>query len=612
MNTLIDGHDALVGVGFDTDQDPATGAPALPGGGLGAADDPLGLELLLLIRSGSAVGEVRTWDGSALRPSATFDVRADRATQHLVAEAGPLLSRGVAVWNAVGVAGVIDPSGGSWIDGSLPIMDVAFVEAESPLTSTAESVQGRLPTQLGWQDQQQAEVLSGRLPVSRAVAEVRLGSDRNRVAKPAAPGFNTFLYRSRVDLGGGFEAGSGLGALSPSIFNGAFQPYVAGILSSTTSGAPVVLYLHGLGGNHLNMATYFDPSGGAPGPLDMNYDLSSSGAVVVFPMGRDIGGWSGGPSQQDALDALADARSRLGLDADRVVLTGNSAGGIGSFDMGARYPDRFTGVHSIVGHGSVHLENLTNVPVRFHNGLVDPVINVSSFQSTLDALEAAASVDYRGVLGNQRSHYTTALGQCWYLEMLGRKRAIDPGRVRYSVPAPLEVDASSVLRPNGAYWVSKLQPRDEAIGAVIDVTSHALPQRQLSETFEGVFHENVTHPEDYCGPTEDPTMRTLESWESWGRIFEPAAAHPVNAISLTLSGLDSATLDVKRMGLDPTKPLALDVAGDGDTQLRLMNLPNGRYDLKCEAGGVAHRARSGTLVLQGDWSGQRRCTITQR
>ena len=112
--------------------------------------------------------------------------------------------------------------------------------------------------------------------------------------------------------------------------------------------------------------------------------------------------------------------------------------------MGARYPDRFAGVHSIVGHGSVHLENLTNVPVRFHNGLVDPVINVSSFRLTLYVPRLPRP--WTIVECSERSHYTTALGECLELELLGGKRAIST-LAAFATPFPLRSTSNRKLRP---------------------------------------------------------------------------------------------------------------------------------------------------------------------
>ena len=55
-------------------------------------------------------------------------------------------------------------------------------------------------------------------------------------------------------------------------------------------------------------------------------------AAVIFPNGRTTG-WGTALAEQDALDATDDAIARLDIDADRVVLSGISSGGIGTFRL---------------------------------------------------------------------------------------------------------------------------------------------------------------------------------------------------------------------------------------------------------------------------------------
>src|SRR5438105_12522557 len=186
--------------------------------------------------------------------------------------------------------------------------------------------------------------------------------------------------------------------------------------------------------------------------------------LVVFPLGRGTSIPYSGAPEQDVLDVLADATTRLPLDQDRVVLSGLSLGGIGTFRLGELYPDRFTGLFSVVGYDQTGLlGNLRNIPLRMHNGGTDYLVNPAFLLQTRQALDALGTVDYRSWLALRRQHSPEAqLGACVFRVLLVRPRVVNPAHVTYTVDPANEVDDPTTglhLHHTGAYWVSGIEAR---------------------------------------------------------------------------------------------------------------------------------------------------------
>jgi hypothetical protein len=78
------------------------------------------------------------------------------------------------------------------------------------------------------------------------------------------------------------------------------------------------------------------------------------GAIVVAPYGyRGTGGRYQG--KVDVLEVISRVQKRYGTHPQRVTLSGGSLGGLGSFHIGLRMPDRFNAIIPMAGYGSVRL-----------------------------------------------------------------------------------------------------------------------------------------------------------------------------------------------------------------------------------------------------------------
>jgi hypothetical protein len=362
--------------------------------------------------------------------------------------------------------------------------------------------------------------------------------------------------------------------------------------------------MHGANQTHLHNVVNFIPHGAViPG----SYDVP---AVVLFPLGRDPA-WNTGPAEMDLLETTADGVARLNLDPDRLVLSGISAGGIGTFRHVARHPDMWTGGYSIVGSGTANLENLTNVPFRAHNGLADPLVNAAAWRSSADALLAAGTVDYRTVLVHTSSHVPVRMGNCWYLDLLSRPRQVNPARVRFTVdPKWFIVDAKAGidLRPDRAYWVSELESRNDQ-AATIDAVSLARADRAPATADIDAVEQNATESRDFCGAR--PGMQGVDNWHQLGRAMTAGKAQPVsNGMKVMLRGLAGATLDVARMGLSVTGDLGIAVDGDGPATLVLTGPWTGTMTILRDGAPVSTATPSGgRLTIAGDFTGTHQYTV---
>ena len=215
-----------------------------------------------------------------------------------------------ATWRVVAAVGIVH-DGASFLDGDVPIYDLAFVGDESPARPRGAAN--------AWQDRDQADILAGRYPSDHAVATIDFdlaraarerGRRRSRTGHAHLP---LPLRRSSSAAASNRGRGPTTPSSGPSsgcphpptapwkIHAGPYQPYGVWIPERLPSPAPLIVFLHGTGSNHLSNASrsFFGPG---------RFDVP---AIVVEPLGR--GGSCGyyGPAEQDVLDVMDDVDGAL-------------------------------------------------------------------------------------------------------------------------------------------------------------------------------------------------------------------------------------------------------------------------------------------------------------
>jgi len=141
---------------------------------------------------------------------------------------------------------------------------------------------------------------------------------------------------------------------------------------------PLMLFLHGAGerGSDLKLVKKHGPPRIAEEKGDFPF-------VLVVPQCPDNAWWS-----SEILAALLDrVISDFRIDKDRVVVTGLSMGGFGTWDLGIEYQDRFAALAPICGGGNpVKAAQMKDIPVWAFHGNKDPVVPLVRSQEMVDAL----------------------------------------------------------------------------------------------------------------------------------------------------------------------------------------------------------------------------------
>jgi len=187
-------------------------------------------------------------------------------------------------------------------------------------------------------------------------------------------------------------------------------------------GAPLVVALHGYGGNQ----DYFF----AVVKDDLQALCDRYGYIFVAPMGYSVSGWYGAPmsvpggpppasgnqparplpppqtgtpeeqlrerrfSEQDVLNVVALVRKEYKVDPARVYLMGHSMGGFGAWYLGAQHADLWAAVAPMSGTRAEHeidVEKLSKLPVLVAVG-GEEVPTVAASKAKVDLLKAAGGV----------------------------------------------------------------------------------------------------------------------------------------------------------------------------------------------------------------------------
>ena len=147
------------------------------------------------------------------------------------------------------------------------------------------------------------------------------------------------------------------------------------------AGWPLVVALHGSGerGEDLARVKVHGPAKYAAAGRRFPF-------VLVAPQILDGMAWD-----SDALEALrADLVERLPIDPERVLMTGLSMGGYGTWAYAMDYPDRLAAIVPVCGIGdSDRVERIRHLPVWAFHGALDDAVPIASDRATVDALQAA-------------------------------------------------------------------------------------------------------------------------------------------------------------------------------------------------------------------------------
>lgn len=378
----------------------------------------------------------------------------------------------------------------------------------------------------------------------------------------------------------------------PSYF-GQLQPYSLYIPTSYDASQPLPIHwaFHSNAQEHTqyNGSQYVQQIG-------EDYD-----AFVPTPLGRGPRNWYDGPAEADVFEVWADMAEHFNIDSNRVATTGYSMGGYASYRLGSLYPDLFAKAFTQVGPpgegiwvpGSAPSEGystLTNLILENTRNL--PYLNIAAGQDELVPYpgpqaqhegNAAVGRDgfnqlgyrYRFVTFNSAEHYTLFLIDDYapFADFVA-ETAVDrnPYHVTYSI-LPVEDTPDYDIVHDHAYWVSGLQIAD-------DSPNGDFPAKATIDAFSHACGKGIPGTESGANAGQLSGLSYNEINQSW----TAAADIPVeNKLTLTLTNLSAASIDLPRTGLAEGAKITLDINSDSDAVLTI-NLSNGQQTFNVATG----------------------------
>lgn len=468
-------------------------------------------------------------------------------------------------WTVRLAAGLADDSGTSFapatgaLPGQTPVYNVTFRDRDQE------------PTQYCfWSDCAQVEALTAG-DVSAFSTAVDWGAlrDRTTTADARPTGYSTRWYVSSVEQGDGVLTGPQTVQDGEANYLGRLQPYTVYVPAGAPSPAPLTFLLHSLTQNHNQYA--------ATTPRFVRLACEQRRSICATPLGRGGDGYYLGTAQLDFWEVWREVAEAYDLDVDRTVLSGYSMGGLGSNAIGMAHPDLFAQVVALAGAvGNVpELENLRHVPVYLAGGALDELVPVTVHRAQADGLdelgyryrwlvhaaEDHVSFELRDGFDDAAAFMADARRTSRPARFTFRWNPLDTGRTYDPVTGSEEETAlATVQRPDlgvgttGAYWVHDLVARDGAPYGRVDAVSAALPDPAV----QPVRSDDVVVP----GQLSPAVVQQLE-WQLG------AAGPTADGVTLDLTGVAAATLDMPGAGLPLSGCSAVTVRSDGASTLVL-------------------------------------------
>jgi predicted peptidase len=145
---------------------------------------------------------------------------------------------------------------------------------------------------------------------------------------------------------------------------------------------PLLVYLHGAGERGRNIEHLY-----RHGVARMIYEGHDIPAVVLCPQCPARFIWN---NMVKELKVLIDRVAKdYKVDTNRIVLTGSSMGGYGTWEMGMCYPETFAAIAPVAGGGVCwRTSKLKSTPVLAYHGDADTVVPYSQSEIMIESLKA--------------------------------------------------------------------------------------------------------------------------------------------------------------------------------------------------------------------------------
>ena len=605
---------------FDTDNNPATGASTWPGGaGVRSAgiDEALivsGTGAWLVDPTNGATTDLLTRGGALTvdMQARSFIVKVPRAVLPVSGTWRIRLAAGLAHDGRTFGAPVVENDGLplAALAGLPNVYNVTFrtVAQEAPVWTDSRTA--ALEAQLGaalhgtplgldglsrfitgnfWNEDDQADTLNG-----GDVSKFSLALDWSQLAakdatpEPQPTGQSERWYVTRLNLGQGVVTNSNpSGDLRPNYLS-RVQPYSVYVPTGLPAGqkVPLTWILHSLGVNH-NQYDALDPH-------LIQQLCQDRHSICASTLGFGPDGWYFDEAEVDFWQVWHALAAAYPLDTERTVVSGYSMGGWAAYKLGLSHPDLYAEALSLEGPptcGIRVLEELNGQEIRqtagsgrcADDGTSEPLLqNARSLpyvitQGVADELvpapsniQVAQTLDrlgyrYRFFLLPAEDHLVYATQDEFGPQALALggtpARAVDPAHVTYAwFPDLTRTDLG--IGTTTAYWLTGLTARSNAPGVIakVDATSGGITDPAVTVQHDTTLFVNPVAQGEYA-----------LSWKAGAR---PA---PQDALHITLTGVQSATVQLARAGLSCPSITAV---SDGVSTLRLAGLSQGSTVLR--------------------------------
>jgi hypothetical protein len=499
------------------------------------------------------------------------------------------LAMGVGLWDAANhryllpavTASATQPGGAGTASNPPAFFNVAFrSNSQEPLPDvTAGS--GAIIDARWWRDEAQGTTLAtgdiSKFYANVSFAKLLQGVTDNSQVPATGPIDRILASHFEPAQGADFASECGLqGASNPAgcqpEYDGQLQPYAIYVPAgrAPAAGWGLTLLLHSLSADYNQYTGSHNQAQFANRPAP---------SIVITPEARGPDQFYQGLGGADVFEVWADVARRYRLNPAYTDVTGYSMGGMGTFKLGAEFPDLFARAQPTVGYepNSDVLASMRNLPVLMWNNSADELVNVSDYTQTamkllnlgyryeLDVYQPCASSlcsalfpDHLELAINDQFAPAAAFLGAWQVDR-------NPSHVTYVVDGARNYGQYG-MNGDHAYWVSGLTLRSQSHTA-----SNGDPEGQLDAVSHG-FGVGDPAASGVSGPTPGTLtggnmgdLHYVSFIQTWGAT--PSASRS-DSIDVNATNIATAAIDVERAGVDCNAKLG--VTTDGPIAITLV------------------------------------------
>ena len=139
---------------------------------------------------------------------------------------------------------------------------------------------------------------------------------------------------------------------------GRFKYYQV-IPDNPTENMPLIVFLHGKGEGHS-----FSKLGKLPIVTYVSSKKAFNAGKFIFIAPKDTNNsWEKKSTEKELMKLIEKVSKEYKIDKNRIILTGMSQGGLGTWSTATRYPNYFAAIVPMSGYPSIKVKALTNTPI---------------------------------------------------------------------------------------------------------------------------------------------------------------------------------------------------------------------------------------------------------